>query len=140
MKVLKTINIPFLGKKVQGKVRDIYKKDKQRILITTDRISAFDRVLGQIPLKGQVLNQLSKFWFQQTSDIVDNHMICALFYNNTVLYLDGTEKFMPLGCRPGEFFVSEFAAKEGLIFKNMSETEPIVMLKHFGPGNPDLKL
>ena len=75
MKVLKTINLSFLGKKKQGKVRDIYKKDKLRILITTDRISAFDKVLGYIPHKGQVLNQLSRFWFDNSKDIVSNHMI-----------------------------------------------------------------
>jgi len=74
MKILKTIDIPFLGKKEQGKVRDIYKKNGQRILITTDRISAFDRVLGFIPHKGQVLNQLSAFWFAETADIVANHL------------------------------------------------------------------
>jgi len=57
-KVLKTTNLP-LGKKLQGKVRDIYFKDKSRILITTDRQSAFDVILGNIPYKGAVLNQLA---------------------------------------------------------------------------------
>ena len=75
MKVLKTINLSFLGKKQQGKVRDIYKKNNKLILITTDRISAFDRVLGFIPHKGQVLNLLSQFWFEKTNGIVENHMI-----------------------------------------------------------------
>jgi len=72
---LKTIDIPELGKKLQGKVRDIYFKDDKRIMITTDRQSAFDVVLGQIPFKGAVLNQLSKFWFDKTKSIIDNHMI-----------------------------------------------------------------
>ncbi len=61
--VLKSTDLPGLGQKFQGKVRDYYKLGVQRILITTDRISAFDRVLGFIPYKGQVLNQLSAFWF-----------------------------------------------------------------------------
>jgi len=74
-KVLKETNFSFLGKRAQGKVRDIYFKDGKRILITTDRISAFDRVLGYIPYKGQVLNQLSAFWFNKTKDIIDNHLI-----------------------------------------------------------------
>ncbi len=74
-KLLKTVDIPFLGTKHQGKVRDYYKINKERILVTTDRISAFDRVLGYIPYKGQVLNQLSNFWFKKTADIVDNHLI-----------------------------------------------------------------
>ena len=73
--ILKTINIPGLGKKYQGKVRDFYFKDDKRILITTDRQSAFDVVLGHIPYKGAVLNLLSAFWFNKTKNIVDNHMI-----------------------------------------------------------------
>ncbi len=73
--VLKTINIPNLGKKAQGKVRDIFLVDDKRILITTDRQSAFDVILGQIPFKGAVLNMLSKFWFDKTKNIVANHMV-----------------------------------------------------------------
>lgn len=73
--ILKTIDLPFLGKKYQGKVRDFYVKDNKRIIITTDRISAFDRVLGVISYKGQVLNQLSAFWFKKTKDIIPNHLI-----------------------------------------------------------------
>ncbi|HEX7542876.1 MAG TPA: phosphoribosylaminoimidazolesuccinocarboxamide synthase [Patescibacteria group bacterium] len=60
---------------MQGKVRDIYFKDKKRILITTDRQSAFDVVLGCIPFKGAVLNQLSAFWFKKTKHIIDNHLL-----------------------------------------------------------------
>jgi phosphoribosylaminoimidazole-succinocarboxamide synthase len=69
------VDIAGLGKRIQGKVRDIYSLGDKRLLITTDRISAFDRVLGLIPYKGQVLNQLSAWWFEQTSDIVKNHML-----------------------------------------------------------------
>ncbi len=72
---LKTIDVPELGQKTQGKVRDIYFKGDTRIMITTDRQSAFDVILGQIPYKGAVLNQLSQFWFEKTKSIVDNHMI-----------------------------------------------------------------
>ncbi len=74
-KLLKTVDLHGFGKKHQGKVRDFYKVKDKRILITTDRISAFDRVLGSIPYKGQVLNQLSKFWFDKTADIIPNHII-----------------------------------------------------------------
>lgn len=70
-----TVNLNGLGKKYHGKVRDFYRKNDLRILITTDRISAFDRVLGLIPYKGQVLNELSAFWFYNTSDIVQNHLV-----------------------------------------------------------------
>lgn len=73
-KVLKTIDLP-LGKKLQGKVRDIYFIDKKRVLITTDRQSAFDVILGHIPFKGAVLNQLAAFWFKKTKHIIDNHLI-----------------------------------------------------------------
>ncbi|MFC1461457.1 phosphoribosylaminoimidazolesuccinocarboxamide synthase [Verrucomicrobiota bacterium] len=64
-----------LGEKETGKVRDCYKQAGRRILITTDRVSAFDCVLGTIPFKGQVLNQLAAFWFEQTRSIAPNHML-----------------------------------------------------------------
>lgn len=75
MKVIKTVNLKGFGKKHQGKVRDYYLTSGKRILITTDRISAFDVILGLIPYKGAVLNQLSAFWFERTADIVQNHLI-----------------------------------------------------------------
>lgn len=84
-KLLKETDFPFLGKRIQGKVRDIYFKDSKRILITTDRISAFDRVLGYIPYKGQVLNELSAFWFDKTKDIVTNHLLDVPHPNVTIV-------------------------------------------------------
>jgi phosphoribosylaminoimidazole-succinocarboxamide synthase len=77
MATLKTIDLEGYGKKYQGKVRDFYKIDGKRILITTDRISSFDRILGLILHKGQVLNQLSEFWFKQTKEIVANHLLAV---------------------------------------------------------------
>jgi phosphoribosylaminoimidazole-succinocarboxamide synthase len=60
----------------QGKVRDLYDLDDRLLMIATDRISAFDYVLGSgIPDKGKVLTQLSAFWFEQTRGIVPNHLI-----------------------------------------------------------------
>jgi phosphoribosylaminoimidazole-succinocarboxamide synthase len=60
----------------RGKVRDIFMLDHdRRLIVTTDRLSAFDRILTAIPFKGQVLNQLSAFWFEKTVDIVRNHVI-----------------------------------------------------------------
>ena len=59
----------------KGKVRDTYDLGEKLVLITTDRQSAFDRILANIPFKGQVLNQVSSFWFEQTRDIVPNHVI-----------------------------------------------------------------
>jgi phosphoribosylaminoimidazole-succinocarboxamide synthase len=73
--VLKTTNIKSLGQKYQGKVRDFYIAGDKRITITTDRQSAFDVILGHIPFKGAVLNQLAAFWFEKTKKIVPNHVI-----------------------------------------------------------------
>ena len=60
----------------EGKVREIYETEKGLIMVATDRISAFDKILGnEITDKGKVLTQMSKFWFEYTGHIVDNHMI-----------------------------------------------------------------
>lgn len=68
-------DLPLAGK-FSGKVRDSYSLPGQRrLLITTDRLSAFDRVLHCVPFKGQVLNQLSAWWFEQTRSIIPNHML-----------------------------------------------------------------
>ncbi len=74
---LTRVDLPHLGQRLEGKVRDIYVVHGQRVLITTDRVSAFDRVLGVVPFKGQVLNQLSAWWFEQTRDVVANHVIAV---------------------------------------------------------------
>ena len=63
------------GKKRTGKVRDQYALGDKIALITTDRQSAFDRVLASIPFKGQVLNLTSAWWFEQTKDIIPNQVI-----------------------------------------------------------------
>lgn len=84
--VLKTVNLPIkFGKKHQGKVRDVYITGDKRIIITTDRQSAFDRILGHIPFKGQVLTQLSEFWFDKTKKIVENHLIATPDPNTMVV-------------------------------------------------------
>lgn len=77
---------PSLGQKYEGKVRDVYVQNGRRILITTDRISAFDRVLGLIPYKGQLLNQLSAWWFAQTAHIARNHLISVPDPNVTIAH------------------------------------------------------
>lgn len=72
---LKETNLP-LPNKASGKVRDWYDlSDGKRLIVTTDRLSAFDRILAAVPYKGQVLNQLSAWWFEQTQDIISNHII-----------------------------------------------------------------
>ena len=71
---LASTNFPELGEKYEGKVRDTYKKDGKITLITTDKLSAFDKHICLIPFKGQVLNGLTKFWFEQTKDIYPNYV------------------------------------------------------------------
>ena len=81
---LESVDLTGFGTKFTGKVRDMYAHNGSRILITTDRISAFDVVLGTIPFKGQALNQLSAWWFERTKDIVPNHVLSVPDENVTV--------------------------------------------------------
>src|SRR5579864_4938345 len=74
--VLADATIPELPDHYAGKVRDNYDlADGRRIIIATDRLSAFDRIIAAIPLKGQVLTQIARFWFDATADICPNHVI-----------------------------------------------------------------
>ncbi len=62
----------------QGKVRNTFAlPGRRRLLVTTDRLSAFDRVLTAVPFNGQVLNQLAAFWFERTADIMPNHILAV---------------------------------------------------------------
>lgn len=74
---LDTTDFPQLGVKTPGKVRDVYlqKESRRRILITTDRQSAFNQDFCLTPLKGQVLNLLSAWWFERVGDIMNTHVI-----------------------------------------------------------------
>ncbi|MFN2269986.1 MAG: phosphoribosylaminoimidazolesuccinocarboxamide synthase [Anaerolineae bacterium] len=70
------IEIDWPHGRERGKVRDLFPLPGNRwLIVTTDRLSAFDRILTAVPFKGQVLNQLSAFWFEQTADIIPNHII-----------------------------------------------------------------
>lgn len=73
--VLTGIALDGFGMKQQGKVRDYYVLPDKRIIVTTDRQSAFDVILGQIPFKGAVLNLLAAYWFNKTKHIIPNHMV-----------------------------------------------------------------
>ncbi len=64
-----------LGSLYEGKVRDCYITKDRRVIVVTDRLSAFDRVLGTIPFKGQVLNQIADYWFKQTEGLAKNHVL-----------------------------------------------------------------
>ncbi len=72
---LDATDLDALGTKYEGKVRDNYSADGKRYIVVTDRISAFDRVLGTLPFKGQVLNSLAAWWFEETKDVVPNHLL-----------------------------------------------------------------
>ena len=81
MRVLDHARIPELPNPYFGKVRDCYDlpatttEPARRILISSDRISAFDRILAAIPYKGQVLTQLARWWFDRTADLCPNHVL-----------------------------------------------------------------
>jgi phosphoribosylaminoimidazole-succinocarboxamide synthase len=68
------IDLPLAGRR-EGKVRVSYASGDDRLFVTTDRLSAFDRVIAGVAYKGQVLNQLAAWWFAETADIVANHVI-----------------------------------------------------------------
>ena len=77
--------LPLPGRQ-QGKVRDWYALgDERKLFVTTDRLSAFDRVLARVPYKGQVLNQLSAWWFDVTRDLIANAVVAVPDPNTVVM-------------------------------------------------------
>ena len=72
---LREADFPTLGELYRGKVRDNFSKGDRIAMITTDRLSAFDRVLTTVPFKGELLNRLTVFWFDKTKDLVPNHIL-----------------------------------------------------------------
>ncbi|QAT87256.1 phosphoribosylaminoimidazolesuccinocarboxamide synthase [Corallococcus coralloides] len=81
---LRQTDLPSLGTPYKGKVRDTYRKGDTLILVTSDRLSAFDHVLTTLPFKGEVLNRLAAFWFDRTKHIVPNHVLDVPDPNVTV--------------------------------------------------------
>lgn len=80
-------NLPLPGK-TSGKVRDWYDlAGGNRLIVTTDRLSAFDRILAAVPFKGQVLNNLSAWWFEQTNEIIPNHIISMPDPNGAIVHI-----------------------------------------------------
>jgi len=74
---LETVDLEISSEHYRGKVRENYYKDKEIIMVTSDRVSAFDHVLGTIPFKGQILNEIACFWFDKTKEIVPNHFVSS---------------------------------------------------------------
>ena len=148
-----TITARQLGKKHSGKVRDWYIKDHLRILIATDRISAFDRVLGLVPLRGAVLTKLSEFWFEKTRDIIQNHMIGTIDPNVMLVsecqplavevvvrgYITGvTSTSLWRRYSEGERVIYGIKFPEGLV-KNQKLKKPLITptTRGTGPGGHD---
>ena len=76
-RTLDRTDFPALGHKYEGKVRDNYTRDDRRTIVVTDRLSTFDVVVGTIPFKGQVLNQMARYWFDETRALAPNHMLAV---------------------------------------------------------------
>jgi phosphoribosylaminoimidazole-succinocarboxamide synthase len=74
---LRQFDAPELGQLYRGKVRDNYSRGDRIVMVTTDRISAFDHVLGTIPYKGEVLSRLTLFWFEKVKDVAPTHLLAA---------------------------------------------------------------
>ncbi len=74
-RTLERTDLGALGRREEGKVRDSYIQAERRFIVVTDRVSCFDVVVGTLPAKGQVLNQIAAFWFEQTRGIAPNHLI-----------------------------------------------------------------
>jgi len=72
---LRQLDVPGLGELYRGKVRDNYSRGDRIVMVTTDRVSAFDHVLGTIPFKGEVLSRLTSFWFEKVKDIAPTHLL-----------------------------------------------------------------
>ncbi|MEM7676890.1 MAG: phosphoribosylaminoimidazolesuccinocarboxamide synthase, partial [Myxococcota bacterium] len=66
---------PDLGERYEGKVRDVYRQSDRIVVVTTDRVSAFDRVLGTVPFKGEILTTIARSEFEATQDVVPNHVL-----------------------------------------------------------------
>lgn len=133
-------NLPLPNKQT-GKVRDWYDlPDGKRLIVTTDRLSAFDKILASVPYKGQVLNQLSAWWFEQTKDIVPNHIVSLPDPNAAIVqtaepflvevivrgYITGvTSTALWYRYSLGERNIYGYDFSEGLQ-KNAALTEPII--------------
>jgi len=72
---LQETDLPALGERYRGKVRDVFTRGVRLILVATDRLSAFDHILTTVPFKGELLTRTSAFWFQRTKDVVPNHLL-----------------------------------------------------------------
>ena len=137
---LEKTNFDFLGKRTQGKVRDVYDAGDKLYLVATDRYSAFDRNLTLIPLKGQALTQTTLFNFSQTEDIIQNHVIsnpdpnvivckkCTVAPVEVIVrgYLTGvTDTAIWTRYQKGQRDFTDFVLNDGMV-KNTKLMHPVV--------------
>jgi phosphoribosylaminoimidazole-succinocarboxamide synthase len=122
-KGLMSVEIPELGSPIKGKVRDCWIINKNgidyRAMVTTDRQSAFDRLICTVPGKGQVLNMLSAYWFDKTREIVANHMV-EVPHPNVLIARQAKETF------PVEVVLRRYMAKSSTttsIYHNYTDKE-----------------
>ena len=140
----------------RGKVRDSFAlPGARRLLVTTDRLSAFDRVLAAVPFKGQVLNQLSAFWFEHTAGLIPNHLLsvpdpnvslvrdCAALPIEVVVrgYISGTtHTALWYRYSLGERHIYGYDLPDGLV-KNQQLASPIITPTTKGlPGEHDERI
>ncbi len=153
---LNTVEMSWPFARERGKVRDLFfLPNGHRLIVATDRLSAFDRVLATIPFKGQVLNQLSAFWFERTADLIANHLIevpdpnvslvrdCQVLPVEVVVrgYITGvTETSLWTLYAAGERHIYGYDLPEGLL-KNDPLPQPLITpTTKAGPGQHDQRL
>ncbi len=123
-KTLTRTDFADLGTKYRGKVRDTYDQGDRLIMVTTDRISAFDQVLAQtIPFKGQVLNQLAAYFFEETRDIISNHILSVPDPNVTIAQKcdPGKLEFVVRGYLVGHAWRTYRSGKRALCGKSLPD-------------------
>lgn len=125
-KVILQTNFPGLKFLKRGKVRDIYEIDEFILIVSTDRISAFDVIMNQgIPFKGMILTKISEFWFKLVEDIIPNHLITS-----------NVDEF-PLECSP---YADELRGRSMLVKKTeVIPIESVVRGYITGSGMADYK-
>ncbi|MCL6096158.1 MAG: phosphoribosylaminoimidazolesuccinocarboxamide synthase [Patescibacteria group bacterium] len=126
-----TVDLPqAFGLKTSGKVRDYWTVNGRRITVTTDRTSAFDKLICTVPLKGAVLNMTSQWWFSQTGEIIPNHLT-AVPHPNVLISRQAQEVI------PVEMVVRAFMAKSATSTSVYHNYENLGRRKIYGINFPD---
>jgi phosphoribosylaminoimidazole-succinocarboxamide synthase len=115
-KVIASTNYQGYGEKYEGKVRDTYSNGDKRLIVTTDRLSCFDRVITTIPFKGQVIHELALWWFEKSRHIIANHLLEQDTLSQENLSAPGPNCIWVKNCQvvPIEVVVRGYLAGSGL--------------------------